>query len=421
MSTASDLEVQADTAPQLKKKKLTVAQNAVAIETLSRRVAGVDAQLVIQNSQLASIADMLTKMAPATGPQPAAPTAPNPSAAPIPSAAAPPPAAPSEASAGPQAIASGSVPTAGLDMFPTPEAQITVNPSAMPGTATGLQPAARPLPDLRRSTISVTTAPTPPPPAMGNVAFPPAPQTAFSYDFDGPEALQDLDDDDTITKRVAHALHLVANPFATSTGKRSQLAHHFVTKGQKMQRAGLGETTMGEYFWGFIQLIKSKDPNDPDLPFMNQHLEKIAEDAKTLCWEGIRAWSEDVCVKIAKKRLNWSDTYNIDRLQTNFAHQYQLRANQPAGEKFQREDRVYEIPDSVKYGKPAPPCKEYQQGKCSFSSCHVSGGYRCLHICNYCLSNKCSLMPHPLNQCKTKRFNEKVRGKAGKSSGFGSA
>ena len=44
--------------------------------------------------------------------------------------------------------------------------------------------------------------------------------------------------------------------------------------------------------WGLIQLIRSKDQNDPDLPFMNQHLERIAEDSKSYAWEVVRKWSE---------------------------------------------------------------------------------------------------------------------------------
>ena len=148
---------------------------------------------------------------------------------------------------------------------------------------------------------------------------------------------------------------------------------------------------MGEYFWGFIQLIKSKEAG-------SRHLEKMAEDAKTYPWENIRGWSEEVCAQIGLSRLNWADTYEIDRLQTKKAHKYfdQKPNSQGQADKGGRDERVYEIPENVKQGKTAPPCKDFQHGRCTHNACHISGGYRCLHICNYCLPNKCALLPHPL-------------------------
>ena len=63
-SRASDPDTQREAPPQQKKKKVTVAQNAASIDTLSQRVESVDNQLALQTMQLSSIADMLSKMAP---------------------------------------------------------------------------------------------------------------------------------------------------------------------------------------------------------------------------------------------------------------------------------------------------------------------------------------------------------------------
>ena len=87
----------------------------------------------------------------------------------------------------------------------------------------------------------------------------------------------DLGEDPALTKRVAEALHAVATPFTAGAGRQKQFPHNFVTRGQKQQKTELGELSMGEYIWGLIQLIKSKDPLDEAIPYMNQHLERVVE------------------------------------------------------------------------------------------------------------------------------------------------
>ena len=117
-------------------------------------------------------------------------------------------------------------------------------------------------------------------------------------------------------------------------------------------------------------------------------------------------------MQIAKGRLSWSDSYIIVRLQTEKSHKFtqeplkrakkrsvsfkhrpadqtggqpgnEHRRHNPhsadadtgkRGRKGGKEDRTYEIPDAVKFAKPAPPCKEYQHGKCSHNACHVYRG-----------------------------------------------
>ena len=460
--TASD-EIHSDPAPQPKKQKLTVAQNAAAIQDLGVRMSGVDAQLVTQNTQLSSIASMLQQLT-APGQPPHQPTTPAPDT-PLP------PAQQSRAAGGDQAVAAQpqafttpaegrpppntqaashqspqqdgayyaqDVPTY-LQQFPVDTNPHDIMTNAPRQPLASHVPAAGTLQRARHHTAgqlnpfpAATTGwpaaiPTlrgavPPldPRTTNNLVFAPRPQQS-RYEWDTPANVSELGEDPLITKRVAQALQAVANPFTSATGRQSHFPSSFVTRGKKKLPASLGELSIGEYFWGFIQLIRSKEPLDEDIPFMSQHLEKVAEDAKTYAWEGVREWSEEICAQTAKKRLAWSDTYRIDRLQTETSHRTLLAHEtlKHDRDRTARDDRVYEIPESVKYGKAAPPCKDYQQGKCTHQACHVSGGYRRLHICNYCLPNKCALLPHPVKDCKTKKFNEGRKGGASPS-GFGS-
>ena len=357
-----------------RKKRPTVFQNAQAIEDLGLQMTGMDARLVQITGLLSKLAGEETVQAQqsqdgdGTGrsmaahyqapPHPGT-TVPTSVAMPAPPGTHPP----------------------HLLQFPRPEhmnQQPMVNPAPqhgipyqslthhLAGTQIPHQPAT--VTGWTGAAAAAGSMPTPQPTAQrqNNLQFPPAPNpTLQAQVWDGATSLQDLEVDSTLTKQVAVALQAVANPFTGKSGKHNQFPHNFVTRGQKRQKPTLGDLSMGEYIWGFIQLIKKKEAGNPDLPFMNQHLEKLSEDTKSYQWEAVRTWSEDVCGRIAEKDLAWSDTYVIDRLQTEISHKRSLHDPVTQKQKVVKEDRGYEIPDHIKQAKQGPPCKEYQNGKCT--------------------------------------------------------
>ena len=235
------------------------------------------------------------------------------------------------------------------------------------------------------------------------------------HPWDHPPTLQDMENDAALTRRVTEALHTSAAPFNAHTGKHAQFPHHLVTRGPKKLKTNLGELTLAEYSWGFLQLIKMKDQSDDSVPFMNMHLERICEDATLYTWEGIRQLSEDICSKIALGTLRWSDTYVIHRLQAQTSQKTPLGNDQKLTS--QGRSDPHDMPDEVKRGKPGPPCKFYQTGACTHASDHVQNGYRQLHICAYCLTNKCQFQPHTSKDCKTKKFNSQKKSQS--EAGFG--
>ena len=154
-----------------------------------------------------------------------------------------------------------------------------------------------------------------------------------------------------------------------------------------------------------MQLIKAKPLSDESIPYMTDHLDKILEDAMTYSWEGVRHWSEEVFTRVSLGRWKWSDTYVIDRLQSQLSHKTLLDKNQK-NTSTPRFESGYQMSEELKKAKPGPPCKFFQTGSCSHSSDHVQNGYRQIHVCSYCLANKCTLLPHPSTDCKTKNFND---------------
>ena len=234
--------------------------------------------------------------------------------------------------------------------------------------------------------------------------------------WDQPTTLHDLEGDANLTRRMAVALQAAAAPFTTGIGKHASFPHQTVNRGSKKDKTGLGELTLPEYIWGFLQILKAKDPSDPDVPYMNHHLEMLVEDAKEFSWEMVRKWSEEVLSRISLGKLTWSNTYEIDRLQTRISHD---TAGQITKSDYTKSEGGYKMADHVRRAKAGPPCRLFQTGTCSHNSDHITNGYRQLHVCAYCITNKCELHPHSQADCKTKKFNDDKKGKKG--SGFGSS
>ena len=268
-------------------------------------------------------------------------------------------------------------------------------PSTVPGTGL-VNP---PLPGAHHHTLTALAQPPP------------------SNPWDHPTTLQDLEADATLTRRVAEALTAVATPFSGISGKHAQFPHHLVTRGPTKAKTNLGELSMAEYTWGFLQIIRTKEFSDEAIPFMNTHLERVLEDAMMYEWSDVRKWSEEVCSRIAKNTLRWTDTYIIDRLQTQLSHKNLLGHSQYSGGATSGRPDAYEMSEAIRQAKPGPPCKFFQTGACTHTKDHVQKGYCQLHVCSYCLANKCLLQPHSSKDCKTKKFNSQKKGQA--ESGFG--
>ena len=409
---------------QPKPKKPTVAQNAQAIDSLALKITGVDAQLSTMNSLLAQLAasksidpvqpsNTITQhnSQPQIGEQHSTysgmAAGVTPRCAPLSTGhglmAYPAPTGGHSAIYGQQPNTN----TYSTDGAVAARARHHTTPAGHPPYPTGLPP--YPATPGWPSTVPGMTAH---PHTLTALRQPPP-----ANPWDHPATLQDLEADATLTRRVAEALSAVATPFAGITGKHAQFPHHLVTRGSKKAKTDLGELSMSEYAWGFLQLIKTKDFSDEVIPFMNTHLERVLEDAMMYEWPDVRKWSEEVCTRIAGGTLRWTDTYIIDRLQTQLSHKNLLgQARSSGGAALGRPD-AYDMSEMVRQAKAAPPCKFFQIGSCTHTHDHVQNGYRQLHVCSYCLANKCLLQPHSAKECKTKKFNSQKKAQA--ESGFG--
>ena len=422
---------------QPKPKKPTVAQNAQAINNLAQKITGVDAQLSTMNALLAQLAaskNTDSVQTPNLNSQhelqqhtvELQSAFPNDGTGVTPRCTMQPPAFP----------ALGRAPTAGLTPLagqPATYGQHS-NPNLYSAGGTAAlrarhhtTPAGQPPYPAGHPPYPATPGwpSTVPGTSMGNTLIPgahPHTLTAFNQPppvnpWDHPTTLHDLEADPALTRRVAEALTAVTTPFSGLTGKHAQFPHHLVTRGPKKAKTNLGELSMAEYTWGFLQIVKTKDFSDEAIPFMNTHLERVLEDAMMYEWSDVRKWSEEVCTRIAKNTLRWSDTYIIDRLQTQLSHKNPLGQAQSTGGATPGRTDAYEMSESVRQAKPGPPCKFFQTGTCTHTNGHVQKGYHQLHVCSYCLANKCLLQPHSSKECKTKKFNSQRKGNT--ESGFG--
>ena len=220
----------------------------------------------------------------------------------------------------------------------------------------------------------------------------------------------DSDDNEDIQTRVAHLLTSHLAPLGSAQGKKN-FAHFYVRRGSKRAKTTLGELSIPEYNFGFMSMIEGPDTFDHDKPYMFKHLANLNEDASHYEWPGVRFWSEEVCALAAEGKLSWDDEIRIDLLRLKFSQQNRLSQtsreaphSDPKGIDFHTE-----LSSEVRAAKPGPPCRPFNTGNCSFSHHHVQNGYRRLHVCSHCVSQKCLLLPHSNDKCKSKVFTATPR------------
>ena len=213
--------------------------------------------------------------------------------------------------------------------------------------------------------------------------------------------LSDLHTDEDVVDKVTRALQYSLEP----EDKGKYFAHNFITRGQKRVRATLGELSLPEYVWGFLQLIKTTS-DEKTRTAMHEHLENLVDDARQYDWPNVRFWSEEVCARVADGRFAWESLYEIDRLQTRYSHAPSTvqRALEKAGQDYMH---ITDTPlHKNRPAKAGPPCQAYQQGECTERGHHVINGQRYLHVCAYCALTKAAQYTHPEHQCRSKRSNQ---------------
>ena len=220
-----------------------------------------------------------------------------------------------------------------------------------------------------------------------------------------PTTLHQLQEDPTLQGRVAQLISATLAP-NTGSGKKN-LAHSHVVRGHKKEKTGLGELSLAEYNMGFIRLINSPDTDQVDAPLMIGHLEAINEDAATYEWEGIRFWSEEITTLIANGKLSWDDTVKIEMLRLKLSQDKKLGGARDTRQDATTFDTLSDVSQEVRAARPAPPCRHVNTGQCTSKTHHVVNGYRYLHICAYCIYQKCSYLPHPEKDCRSKDFRKK--------------
>ena len=225
-----------------------------------------------------------------------------------------------------------------------------------------------------------------------------------------PATLHDIEEDASIQDKVAHYLTATLAPMQ-APGKKP-FPHSFVTRGPKRLKTTLADLSLPEFNLGFMRLLNSRDVDPVDRPHMLKHLEAVNEDATRYEWRGVRAWSEEVCARVADPDSDfvWSDYYQIDLLRLKLSQVNGGSAVVPdSGRDTFSFDSLPDITAEVRAARPAPPCRHFNAGACTNKSHHVVNGFRYLHICSHCILNKCAYLPHPERDCRSKDYRKKSK------------
>ena len=219
--------------------------------------------------------------------------------------------------------------------------------------------------------------------------------------------LNGLNDHEDLQARVAHLVTSSLAPLGNPQGKRL-FPHFYVKRGAKRTNTSLGELSLPEFNFGFLSLMNASDVFDHDKPFMLKHLYCLNEDAMVYEWSGVRGWSEEVCARIAGGTLTWDDDYKIDLLRLKLSQQRRVAAYRDSGSADHRDrapnSQLIDMPMEVRAAKPGPPCRAFNAGNCPSSDHHTYMGYRRLHVCSHCILQKCTLLPHSKEKCKSKLY-----------------
>ena len=212
---------------------------------------------------------------------------------------------------------------------------------------------------------------------------------------------------------------ITANMLATPTAGRGKTfyAHAHIKRGRQKKKTDLGELKLSEYNFGLHQMLKEKALSVVEKRCISKHIVELNFEAMSYDWDGVRDWSEEVCYQIAEGNLQWENKYRIDSLKGEIAHRSPVGA---AGSGDEGKNN-YSMSAEVKAANHAPPCRQFNNGTCTFSRDHVVNGYRHLHICSTCIYAKCSFLDHPEKTCRVKLLRDKKRAqdKPDNKAGFG--
>ena len=226
--------------------------------------------------------------------------------------------------------------------------------------------------------------------------------TAGAYDF--PDSADELEENEEIKSQVVRMLTANMAPVPSATRGKRYLAHTHIVRGKKKTKATLGELNESEYNWGFLQCIFHPKNSSVEKKLMVKHMEDLNEDAMSYEWDDVREWSEEVCTQIAATdgKLTWANAYKIDRLRLKMS-QVSKKGGRSGSDNSKE---AYSMSEEMRSAKAAPPCRQFNSGNCQQDQDHTVNGFRHLHVCSFCIFQKCEFLPHPELSCKSKQFKQ---------------
>jgi hypothetical protein len=158
--------------------------------------------------------------------------------------------------------------------------------------------------------------------------------------------------------------------------------HFGVFKGPDRKPASYDSLTLPEFVGGYARIITRAEPDTQKAMLL--HLVDLMEDAAAFPFQNVRNFHGIVLGLMEQDELGWHDEDKIQKLRQQYCR----------------------IPDNSAAKAPvdtAPPCPDYQLGKCEHKSAHDHKGSRVQHICAWCFRVRRKHTHHPENLCITKR------------------
>ena len=155
--------------------------------------------------------------------------------------------------------------------------------------------------------------------------------------------------------------------------------NHVLT-GSTRSRPSYDSLSIFQWVTGFTRIIQD-EKNVEIKDKMLEYMADLMEDAQDFSWASAKACHAVVLCRMEEGKVVWSDTERIDRVRRSYAQK--VLSNKTTATSNGNGEK-----------NKALVCKFYQDGSCSHTKDHTTGGRRYKHNCSSCNGS------HPLKECK---------------------
>ena len=170
---------------------------------------------------------------------------------------------------------------------------------------------------------------------------------------------------------------------------------NYVLAGNSKARITYDQLNPFTFVVGFVSQIRD-EKNVEIKNTMLEYLRDLYEDANDFSFLSAKNCHAEVCCKMEEDRLDWLDTFGLDRCRRHTAQRHA-----PKSENFRKMHQKANKPSNFTQGKRNVACIFYQKNTCHHASDHETATTAYKHVCVVCFA-KGDFARHKERECPEK-------------------